>query len=70
MVYSVEGGIAMGGLGVASIGKATTAMLTQLVHGLELHVRGIPAWMQHMNPDKMTSKQKSTLVSPMHSPRC
>ena len=41
------------------------SMYTQLAGGmgLELHVSGLPKWMNKMNPDKMSASERSKLVS-------
>ncbi len=31
--------------------------------GLELHVKGLPKWMNKMNPDKMSSADRHHIVS-------
>ena len=38
-------------------------MLSQLFHAhVDLHVKGLPAWMSKMNPDKMSVKDRSHVV--------
>lgn len=45
-------------------------MLAQLFHAhVDLHVKGLPAWMTKMNPDKMSVKDRSNVVrAPPHCP--
>jgi hypothetical protein len=38
-------------------------MLTDLYEGLNLHVHGLPKFMRHMNPDKMSTSQRDVIVS-------
>ncbi len=38
-------------------------MLCDLYEGLNLHVHGLPKFMRHMNPDKMSSAQRESIVS-------
>mmetsp|Transcript_45010 Transcript_45010/g.70577 ORF Transcript_45010/g.70577 Transcript_45010/m.70577 type:complete len:93 (+) Transcript_45010:93-371(+) len=38
-------------------------MLTQLFYGLDTHVKGLPAWMKKMNPDKMSAKDRQHILS-------
>jgi len=39
-------------------------MLSQLFHAhVDLHVKGLPAWMSKMNPDKMSVKDRSHVLS-------
>jgi hypothetical protein len=44
-----------------------STMLTELYEGLDLHVHGLPKFMRHMNPDKMSTSQRNVIVS--FSPR-
>ena len=40
-------------------------MLADLYEGLNLHVHGLPKFMRHMDPDKMSASQRNTIVSIM-----
>ena len=38
-------------------------MIASLAMGLDLHVAGLPSWMEKMNPNKISKAQRGRIVS-------